>query len=144
MARTDDKIYAGFLGRWRLIPESCQFEQGEAYADGFYEILEVSHRLHLRMEWTDVEGAHHRAEFSGVPDGSMQPFKGGNLADALSISAVSNRDLRSTAWYQGRKLMAAQYQLDDTLQAMRVVQIVRLPDGSQPANISVYRKELLQ
>ena len=144
MNHMNDTDYRGFLGRWRLIADSCEYEQGEAPVDGVHIIWEVDGQLHFRMEWTDTDGENHVAEFSGVPDGRKQPFDGGDLADALSISVVSDRDLRSSAWYRGRELMISQRQLDETGQAMRVVQIVRLPDGSRPANIGVYCKEWLQ
>jgi hypothetical protein len=36
--------------------------------------------------------------------------------------------------------MVAQRQLGDSGDAMRTVQMVRLPDGTSPANVSVYRR----
>ena len=143
MGESEEKVYKGFLGRWQLIPESCQYEQGEAPIEGSYEISDDNGVLHFTMSWRDASGESHQVSFSGVPDGSKQPFSGGELADALSVTAVSERELRSSAFYQGKELMVAQRQLDETGQAMRITQVVRLPDGSQPANVSVYRRELL-
>ncbi len=38
--------------------------------------------------------------------------------------------------------MVAQRQLDDTGTAMRVTQLVRFPDGTHAANVSIYRKQV--
>jgi len=39
--------------------------------------------------------------------------------------------------------MVAQRQLDDSGQAMRVTQLVRLADGEHLANVSVYRRRMV-
>lgn len=133
-------LYAGFLGTWILLPESCDYEQGEPPASGTYRIEERDGRLEFAMDWTDSAGKTHHAEFSGVPDGRREPFDGGELADALSVTAVSARELTSAAYRNGAELMVAQRQLDDTGSAMRVTQLVRFLDGTHAANVGVYRK----
>lgn len=139
----DAPNYSGFLGTWVLIPESCRYEQGDPPRAGTYRIEARAGRLHFVIDWTAADGSAHHAEFSGVPDGVPAPFDGGELADALSVTVVSARDLRSSGYWRGAELMVAQRQLDDTGTAMRVTQVVRLPDGSSPANVSVYRKQVL-
>ena len=133
-------LYRDFLGTWMLIPDSCRYEQGEPPHSGSYHIEERDGHLHFRMQWVDAEGKSEAVEFSGRPDGISVPFPGGELADALAISAVSARELNSSAFLRGRELMVAQRQLDERGQAMRVTQIVRLPDGTSPANVSIYRR----
>jgi hypothetical protein len=135
-------LHAGFLGTWILDPKSCQYDQGEAPAASRYHIEERAGRLYFSIEWTDTEGVDHRVEFSGVPDGSPEPFAGGELADALSVTAVSDTELTSSAFWRGEELMVAQRQLDPSGTAMRVIQLVRLPDGTRPTNIGVYHKQL--
>jgi hypothetical protein len=136
-----DPIYRAFLGRWQLIPESCRYEQGEPPTSGLYRIEAGSGgTLHFRAEWVDAEGRAGSVALSGVPDGQPVPFPGGALADALSIEAVSARELNSYAYLEGRALMIAQRQLDETGQAMRITQVVRLPNGERPANVAVYRR----
>lgn len=136
----DRAQYAGFLGSWILLPDSCQFEQGEPHRAGTTTIREDGPALVFELAWTDAEGDAQRATFAGVPDGQPAPFDGGPLADALSVTAVAPNDLRIAAFHGGRELMTVQRQLDRTGQAMRVVQVVRLPDGTAPANISVFRR----
>ena len=133
--------YADFLGTWLLIPESCQYEQGAPPRQGRYTIAEETGRLLFTIRWVDADGASHDVAFSGVPDGQPVPFAGGPLADALAISAPSDRRLDSSAFKDGELLMAAERQLDETRTSMRIVQQVRLPDGTRPTNISIYRKQ---
>ena len=133
--------YEPFLGTWILIPESCRYEQGEAPRAGRYLISLDGTDLVFRAEWTDALGKAQHVEFRGPPDGSKIPFAGGELADALAIDAVSERELNSYAYLRGVELMVAQRQLDSTGSAMRITQLVRLPDGTSPANVSVYRRE---
>jgi len=133
-------LYAGFLGSWVLIPESCDYQQGEPPQSGHYRIDDGGGRLTFHMEWTDATGAAKRASFSGNADGGKETFPGGERADELEIRAVSERELNSYAYWQGNERMVAQRQLDDSGMAMRITQVVRFPDGTQLANVSVYRK----
>lgn len=136
-------VCSRFLGTWVLVPESCDYEQNDPPLSGTYEIRLLDGTLHFDMRWTDSSGEPHAASFSGVPDGEPKPFAGGELADALAITAVSDRELNSSAFFRGRERMVAQRQLDDTGQAMRVIQLVRLPDGTSLRNISIYRRQTL-
>lgn len=138
----DRPLYADFLGTWVLLPETCEYEQGDPPRSGTYVIEERDGALAFRVGWTDAEGETHSAELCGVPDGQPVPFAGGDLADALSVTAVSRRELCSTAYREGRELMVAQRQLDETKMAMRVVQLVRFRDGTHAANVALYKKQL--
>ena len=94
------------------------------------------------MNWTDKENKDFSIEFSGIPDGKKVPFNGGALADEMAITAVSERELNSYAYLNGKELMIAQRQLDDTGMAMRITQVVRLPDGTNLSNESIYRRQV--
>jgi hypothetical protein len=139
---TDGPTYAAFLGTWILDPGSCRYEQGEPPLAGSYRIEEVGGRLHFQMEWTAADGSSHQVRFSGVPDGRREPFAGGELADALSVHAVSPRELTSAAYHGGVERMVAQRQLNAGGNAMRVIQLVRFLDGSSLANVSVYLRQV--
>lgn len=135
------KPYELFLGSWSLDASTCDYEQGEPPRSGVYRIADdAAGVLHFVIEWVDAEGKAHEASFSGPPNGEALPFPGGDLADAFSITLVSPRELNSSAFFQGRELMIAQRQLDDTGQVMRVVQQVHLPDGTRPTNVALYRR----
>ena len=136
-----DRTYRDFLGLWQLIPESCRYEQGDPPKSGSYRIEENRDgTLQFTAEWVDAEGKAGSVSFSGFPDGTRMPFNAGDLADALAIVAVSPRELNSYAYMDGRELMVAQRQLDSSGQAMRVTQVVRLPNGESPANVAIYRR----
>ena len=139
MFNKSDLLWQGFLGLWVLDPDSCQYEQGDPPRSGSYRIEETPDgRLAFHMEWVDAEGEAHKASFTGKPDGRPEPFAGGELADAMSVTPVSARELNSAAYMKGRELMIASRQLDDTGGAMRLIQAVLLPDGTKPTNISIY------
>lgn len=134
------RVPTAFVGTWILIPESCRFEQGDPPRSGRYRIEEHEGRAVFTIEWTAADGTFDRVELTGVPDGEPRPFAGGQAIDALAIEVASDRDLRTRGFWQGQELMVAQYQLDDTRSAMRVIQLLRFPDGSRMTNVSVYRK----
>ncbi len=134
--------YTGFVGTWFLIPSSCVYEQGKAPSQGTYVIAEREDgHLVFTIDWIDAEGAQHHVTFSGLPNGEANKLEVGDLADAFSISAPTARRLDTIAYKNGEALMFAERQLDESGAAMRVVQQVRLPDGTRPTNISVYVKQ---
>ncbi|MCB9557490.1 MAG: hypothetical protein H6707_15390 [Deltaproteobacteria bacterium] len=134
--------YQGFLGTWVLIPESCDYEQSDPPMRGIYRIAAARGELRFAIEWTDAAGETHQVAFSGVPDGKIVPFSGGDLADALCVEAVSSRELTTRAFYRGIERMVAQRQLDERGLAMRVIQLVRFADGDKATNVGIYRKQV--
>lgn len=136
-----DRLYRDFLGLWQLVPESCQYEQGEPPTSGVYRIEEKEDgTLKFTAEWVDAQGKSDSVSFAGLPDGTKTPFAAGELADALAIEAVSSRELNSYAYFDGKELMLAQRQLDSSGDAMRVTQLVRLQNGESPSNVAIYRR----
>ena len=139
----EEPVYVGFLGTWFLDTNSCDYEQSEPPRWECYTIAEVAGRLQFAVNWTDSDGESHHVEFSGRANAGREQFAGGDLADTMVIEAPSPRELTSRAYYRDRELMTAQRQLDDTGTAMRVVQQVRLPDGTRSTNVGIYRKKAL-
>lgn len=133
-------MYAAFLGTWTLEPASCEYEQSEPPKYSTYRIEEVDDKLVFTIHWVDANDESHQMSFSGVPNGEPLAFDGGQFADALSVTAVSERELNTSAFWKGRELMVAQRQLDNTCRAMRITQVVRFLDGTFAANIGVYLK----
>ena len=132
--------HAAFLGTWVLLPETCIYEQGAPPRAGTYRIEQDGALLRFTIDWIAADGAAHHAAFSGRPDGVAVPFAGGDAVDSMSITAVSPRDLRSSAFWRGQELMVAQRQLDASGQTMRVTQLVRFADGTRAANVAIYRR----
>jgi len=135
-----EPLYKGFLGTWTLDPASCVYEQSDPPKAATYRISLDSDVLSFTSHWEDAAGKTHQMTFSGVADGIAHPFAGGDLVDAMEIRAVSERELTTLAYWQGREIMLAQRQLDDTGRAMRMTQIVRYMDGNEEANVGVYQK----
>ena len=136
----DPALTASFLGHWQLIPESCQYEQGDPPRSGELTISLDGEELRFVMRFVTSDGRDEEASFGGRPDGKPFPFAGGALADAMRITPVAANDLRTSAHFKGRERMVVQRQLDASGQAMRVTQLVRLPDGTSPANVAIYRR----
>ncbi len=134
-------IYQNFLGSWALDVDSCDFEQGDPPQTASYRISEDGDELVFEVDWIDVSGEAHHVSFRARPDGSLQPFKGGVLADSLSVTAVSESALHSSAYLNGVELMIAQRTLSNIGGAMHLVQTVKLPDGTTPTNRSTYHRQ---
>ena len=137
------KPYSGFLGTWSLDPASCVYEQGSAPQEGIYHIEDQEGVLHFLIDWVDVDGKQQRVSFSGVPDGEKTPFSGAPLADAMSVDAPSDSELVSAAYWQSERCMVATRTLSSSGKVMHVVQMVRLPDGTELRNQSTYFKNAL-
>ncbi|MBL4839087.1 MAG: hypothetical protein JKY34_16090 [Kordiimonadaceae bacterium] len=133
-------LYQQFLGNWELIPLTCVYEQGDAPIAGTYSIEETGSTLTFHMGWTDADGGQHDYSFGATSDGKPKPFRGGDLADSISVTAVSEKELNSAAYKAGKELMLAQRTLSDDGDYMEVRQIVRLPDLTEPSNFARYRR----
>ena len=136
-----EPIYRNFLGTWTLDVTSCDYEQGDPPTSASYRISENGDELQFDMEWVDTNGEAHHVSFRAKPDGEMRPLNGGPLADALSVTAISENELNSSAYLGGVELMVAQRRLSDIGGAMHLVQSVRLPDGTTPTNRSTYHRK---
>lgn len=137
---TSGPVYRNFLGTWQLIPESCIYEQGDSPKEGTYRIEEGDGGLVFHMMWTDSAGEEHSFSFTGIADGEQRPFSGGELADALSVTAVSETELNSAAYKAGKELMLATRTLVGDGFYLDVRQMVRLPDLTEPTNFARYKR----
>ena len=136
-----DPIYNGFLGTWVLDTATCDYQQGDPPWSDSHRIGQNGAELVFTMDWTDAEGETHHASFRAKPDGSKMPFNGGPLADALQVSAPSESELTSSAYYGGVELMTATRTLDEDGETMHLVQTVHLPDGTTPTNRGTYYRQ---
>lgn len=135
------KPYELFLGEWQLDTNLCLYEQGEPPLSSTYLIREEGDELLFEMSWVDAEGETHQMVFRGVPDGELAPFNGGDLVDALSITAVSTHELNTAAAMKGVVLMSAIRRLSADGQQMAVMQEVKLSTGEVSTNKSVYLRK---
>lgn len=134
-------IYQGFLGSWVLDVETCDYEQGDPPKSAIYKIAEAGDELVFDMDWIDANDESHHASFQAPPDGTHLPFNGGELADTLSVTAVSEHQLNSSAYRGGIELMVAARSLSEDGSKMEVLQKVNLPDGTSPTNRSTFHRQ---
>ena len=134
----DDKIYSGFLGRWRLDIEQSHYEQGATPLSGELHIVEEDDGIAFHMTQTDADSETATLTFRGKPDGDRHPFNGGPLADEISVIAKSDTQLDTVAYRKGEALMTAKRCLVQNGQHMLVTQTVKISDHEQPQNHQVY------
>lgn len=133
-------MHSRFLGQWILDVDLCDYEQGEPPKSGSYRIEQKGDALVFHMSWVDAVDELNNMSFQGKPDGVPEPFDGGPLADALSITSPSEHRLDSFAFRDGEILMVATRRLSEDGLTMTIEQTVNLPDGTSPSNRSIYRK----
>ena len=136
----DDKIYSGFLGRWRLETAKSQFDQGAAPLAGELHIVEEADALAFHITQTDAEGETATLTFRGAPDGKRQPFNGGPLADEIGVTANSKSELDTIAYRKGEALMIAKRRLVNDGQGLVVTQTVKISEHEQPQNRLTYTR----
>ena len=133
-----DQIFRKFLGTWALDPASCCYEQGPPPRSAIYHIAQEHDDIVFTMSWVDADGEEHKMSFRGPPDGRHVPFEGGQMADAMSIDAFSERELNTSAYLNRLELMVAERILSEDGATMEIRQRVMLADGTRPTNTSTY------
>ena len=136
-----DPIYQKFLGSWVLDVETCAYEQGDPPKSAVYRIFEDGDELVFDMDWIDAGDEAHHVSFRAKPDGSRIAFNGGELADALAVTAPSENELNSSAFRDGVELMTAERKLLGDDAVMDLMQRVYLPDGTSPTNRSKFHRQ---
>ncbi|MEO1282717.1 MAG: hypothetical protein AAFV69_13385, partial [Pseudomonadota bacterium] len=100
-------IFERFLGTWVLDPATCQYEQGPPPVSATYHFASEKGEAVITMSWSDADAETHSMTFNGPTDGTLVPFNGGQLADALSIEAPTELELHSSAYLHQLELMTA-------------------------------------
>ena len=138
-----EKIFKQFLGKWSLIKGSCVYEQGDSPVDGHYQITQKTKDLLFQMVWLDNTGERHDFIFKSRPDNLAMPFKGGDLADSLSSTIVSERELNTIAYKNGIKVMEVRRNLSNSYNQMTISQTVFVSEKDKLTNWSSYSKVII-
>jgi len=125
-----------YLGSWQLIPELCNYQQGEAPRSGLYVIAESAGALRLTVDWVDRAGLEHHIEFGGLPDGSEQKVDTPGLTH-MTLTRVDSRTLDSAAYLGGERVMYARRVAHANL--LSTLQRMRTPAG-EVSIFQVYRR----
>ncbi len=130
----------GFPGKWRLVPEQCDYQLGRPPRSGRCRVEQDDDgMLSIAATWLSAGGERYRMTVEARTDGKPYPCRGNVLADELSFEKVSPTQLHSTTWHAGAPLQRTERELldADTL-AVRVRG--RLSDGREYYNVAVYRR----
>ena len=136
-------LFKKFVGKWALLKGSCLYEQGLPPIDGQYQITYKTRDLIFEMVWLDNTGERHEFIFKSRPDGLAIPFMGGDLADSLSTTIVSERELNTIAYKNGIKVMEVRRNLSNSLNQMTISQTVFVSEKDKPTNWSSYSKVIV-
>jgi hypothetical protein len=111
--------------------------------DGHYQITQKTKDLLFQMVWLDNTGERHDFIFKSRPDNLAMPFKGGDLADSLSSTIVSERELNTIAYKNGIKVMEVRRNLSNSYNQMTISQTVFVSEKDKPTNWSSYSKVII-
>ena len=136
-------LFKKFVGKWALLKGSCLYEQGLPPIDGQYQITYKTRDLIFEMVWLDNTGERHEFIFKSRPDGLAIPFMGGDIADSLSTTIVSERELNTIAYKNGIKVMEVRRNLSNSLNQMTISQTVFVSEKDKPTNWSSYSKVIV-
>ncbi len=136
--KTIEEVCGGFFGVWNLDLSRSTFEQSEPPKSGVHIIELFEGHVIFHMAWVDAEGQDFEVKFAGIPDGQIREFPGGELADAMSVTAPSELELNTSAFLKGNELMTATRLLMDKGNEMLLTQTVHLPDDVTLQNKSLY------
>ena len=130
-----------FLGTWELIPDQSRYEFGRPPASGTYRITANETGYSFIIHWTTADGQPMNAAYDAIPDGQQHPYENTAVADAVSLTRVSEQQLDSASFKAGRQIAHASRVLSADGQTMTITQSGRMPDGTPFSNHSLYRRQ---
>jgi len=108
--------------------------------------IEIDKKLFLlRMLIKELKNIFWKNDFifKSRPDNLAMPFKGGDLADSLSSTIVSERELNTIAYKNGIKVMEVRRNLSNSYNQMTISQTVFVSEKDKPTNWSSYSKVII-
>ena len=134
MPKTNDK----FLGKWTLIPELCQYQDGSPPTSGHYEIDLQNGEAQFDIAWKDENGKDHLVHYGGPVDGSVNPLNGGKIE--VSFTRVDRHRLDSSTYCGGFEASHVHRKASEDGKLMIVVTTHNHDSDSATRNFQVYRK----
>ena len=95
------------------------------------------------MVWLDNTGERHDFIFKSRPDSLAIPFMGGDLADSLFTTIVSERELNTIAYKNQIKVMEVKRNLSNSFNQMTISQTVFVSEKDKLTNWSSYSKVII-
>jgi hypothetical protein len=128
-----------FAGRWELIPELCQYQEGHVPPSCTYSISLQDGHADFDLSWTDKDGKDHHVRFGGPVDGSIVPHKAGHISE-LSVSRVDERTLDSSAYADGHEVSYSRRSASADGALLSVQLVTGHADADSTRNFQVYRR----
>ena len=128
-----------FSGNWQLVPELCQYQDGAPPTASTYEISITGEIATFILNWTDKDGKSHCVTYGGPTDGSVIPYKAGQITE-MSFSRVDAITLDSSSYSQGREVGYARRKASSDGKLLSVQQVHRHNGDASTRNFQVYRR----
>jgi len=132
---------SAFFGLWTLNREASQYAQGEPPHDASYKLEPDDDAIKVTMAWTSADGQPKQQVYTGVPDGVVYPYDGGDVVDAISMTLLDEHTLDSDSRKDGKIIAHARRVLSEDGQTMTITMRSFLPDGREIDNIAIYEKQ---
>lgn len=136
-----DRRTEPFLGKWILVPEESEFDQGQPPLAGSCQIGREDDLITFKMEWTDADGTPQQAAFAGRPDGLNVPLDQSGLVESFCLYFSDDGALISEAKRGGEVIMSAKRTITDGGTVLDIEQTVHVPGDGPVTNSSIYRRE---
>ncbi|MCC6612640.1 MAG: hypothetical protein IT320_04120 [Anaerolineae bacterium] len=131
-----------FFGLWTLNREASRYAQGEPPHDASYKLEPDGDAIKVTMDWLGPDGLPKHQVYTGVPDGVVYPYDGGDVVDAISMTLLDARTLDTDSRKDGRIIAYARRVLSEDGETMTITMRSFLPDGRELDNIAVYEKSV--
>ncbi len=132
---------SAFFGVWTLNREASQYAQGEPPHDASYTLEPDGDAIKVTMAWTGADGQRKHQVYTGVPDGVVYPYDGGEVVDAISMTLLDARTLDTDSRKDGQIIAHARRVLSEDGGTMTITMRGTAPDGRTIDNIAIYEKQ---
>lgn len=127
-----------YLGKWTLVPELCQYQDGHAPLSGSYQIDLEQDEARFQMEWTDDKEKTHKLQYGGPVDGSVNPHNGGRIE--VSFTRVDHLRLDSSSYHNGFEASYVHRKASEDGSLMVVMTVHNHEDEGSTRNFQVYKR----
>ena len=127
-----------FAGRWHLVPELCQYQDGHPPLSGEYEISCTKTDVSLKTSWVDEHEKPHELTYGGPMDGTVTAMGGGKIE--TSFTRVDEYRLDSSSYFDGRETSYAHRKVSEDGTLMVVVMVHHHKTDRSTRNFQIYRR----
>ena len=134
MPQTDNR----FEGRWQLVPELCQYQDGHPPRSGQYDIQCNDTDVTCVTSWVDEHDKSHTLTYGGPMDGTVIALKGNKLE--ASFTRIDAYRLDSSSYFDGRETAYAHRKVSQDHSLMVVLMVHHHKEDRSTRNFQIYRR----